>query len=188
MKSTKAIGLIVLVLASTVGLSLATLPRVNGAPRFLKQLKLMYTTDLTLWSHIPGNEISDFKLKLDPNIPWYYIDVMSLKPLQPIDDGFYGFYVESYPDGYFEYWATRGVVDGASDWQAIMWEIINGREPIFYLQVDGTNYMLVDGLQYLASGGLLVANLRVNGNYLLGTYAYIGEIDSNELTMQITFK
>lgn len=97
MKSTKAIGLIVLILASTAGLSLATLSSVNGAPRFLKQLKLMYSTDLVAWSHVPGNEISDFKLKLDPNILWYYLDVMSLKPLNPIDNGLYGFTVDSLP-------------------------------------------------------------------------------------------
>jgi len=190
MKSTKAIGLIVLILASTAGLSLATLPNVNAAPRFLKQLKLMSTTDLTLWSHIPGNEISDFKLKLDPNIPWYYIDVMSLKPLKPIDDGFYGFYITSHPDGYFEYWATRGVVFGALGWQGAMWDIINGNSPIFYLKVDGTTYMVVDGLQYAL--GLGYQHLRVDGTYLLGTYSFTGSIAGSSIsyptTIQIKFK
>lgn len=191
MKSTKAIGLIVLILASTAGLSLATLSSVNGAPRFLKQLKLMYSTDLVAWSHVPGNEISDFKLKLDPNILWYYLDVMSLKPLNPIDNGLYGFTVAApYPDGYFAYWASRGVVSGAVGWQFIMWQIINGNLPIFYLKVDGTDYMLVDGLQYVAFG--VEQPLRVDGTYLTGTYSYVGSVASGAVSypiaVQIVFK
>ncbi len=166
--------------------SMALLPAVSAAPRPLKQLKLMYSTDGTVWTHVPGNQVSDFKLKLNPAVEWYYLDVMSLKPKDAIADGLYGFYVASYPDGFFDYWASRGVVAGASGWQAIMWEIINGNEPIFYLDVEGADYMLVDGLQYLAGAG--VQNLRVNGDYYLGTYAYTGDIMGNQITMQILFK
>jgi hypothetical protein len=190
MKSTKAIGLIVLVLASTAGLSLATLSSVDATPRFLKQLKLMYTTDLVLWSHIPGNQISDFKLKLDPAVEWYYIDIMSLKPMTPINDGSYEFYVADtvLPAEFLAFWDAKGVNALATPgtWEAYMWDIINGDAPIFYLEVVGTDYMLVDGL--LRGYFNAETNLRVNGDYPLGTYAYTGDIMGNTVEMQITFK
>jgi len=178
--------LVFCVLATLAIASIAVLPVVSATPRLLKQLKLMYSTDGTVWTHVPGNQVSDFKLKLDPEVDYYYLDIMSLKPMDPISNDRYEFFVESYPDGFFEYWATRGVVSGASGWQAIMWEIINGNAPIFYLDVDGTDYMLIDGLQSLA--GLGDQPLRVNGDYYLGTYAYTGNVDGNEITVQIIFK
>jgi hypothetical protein len=190
MKS-KAFRLIFCVLVSLAMLSPAVLASVSATPRFLKQLKLMSSTDLVAWSHVPGNEISDFKLKIDPKMPWYYLDVMSLKPLNPIDNGLYGFTVAApYPDGYFAYWASRSVVSGAVGWQGIMWQIINGNLPIFYLKVDGTDYMLVDGLQYAAFG--VEQPLRVDGTYLTGTYSYVGSVASGAVSypiaVQIVFK
>ena len=41
-------------------------------------------------------------------------------------------------------------------------EIINSNQPIFYLKVTGTDYMLVDGFTYELGGG--VNHLRINGN------------------------
>ena len=185
MKS-KTSKIVFYVLATLAIASIVVLPVVSATPRFLKQLKLMYSTDGTVWTHVPGNQVSDFKLKLDPEVDYYYLDIMSLKSMDTIPTDSYGFYVASYPDGFFEYWATRGVVSGASGWQAIMWEIINGNEPIFYLDVDGTDYLLIDGLQHLA--GLGDQPLRVNGDYYLGTYAYTGNVAGNDITVQIVFK
>ena len=178
--------IILCVLVSLTIASMALLPAVSAAPRPLKQLKLMYSTDGAVWMHVPGNQVSDFKLKLNPEVEWYYLNVMSLKPRDTIDDGLYGFYVASYPEGFIEYWAAKGVVEGASGWQAIMWDIINGEAPIFYLKVDGATYTLIDGLQFLAGAG--EQTLRVNGDYYLGTYAYTGDIMGNQITMQILFK
>jgi hypothetical protein len=77
-----------------------------------------------------------------------------------------------------------------------MWEIIIGNEPTFYIQVmetDQGDYMLVDGLQFLASQGQLADFLRVNGTYPFGTYKYTGyiegpmEVISEEIPIWITF-
>lgn len=209
MKSTKAIGLIFVVLAV---LSLATIAFAQQSRNesqhqsqnewqdesqdFFKNIELKYSTSLDPTSWYPvkhGYGDSKFKLKLDPTVEWYYLDVASLKPMSPIKDGLYGFNVTTpYPDGYFEYWDSRGVNSSAVGWQGIMWQIINGNLPIFYLQVVGTDYMLVDGLQYTASGGTLLAPLRVNGTYLTGTYSYLGSLSSGTATysiaVQIVFK
>ncbi len=63
-------------------------------------------------------------------------------------DGYYGFYLDetSVPVGFLEYWAAKGVDAGASGWQLVMWQIINGNQPMFYLKVDGIDYSLIDGL------------------------------------------
>ena len=71
-----------------------------------------------------------------------------------------------------------------------MWQIINGNAPIFYLEVSGGSYMLVDGL------GRAFAQpddyLRVNGDYPLGTYSYSGSVSdtvgiSAAVTAKMTF-
>lgn len=136
---------------------------------------------------MPDNQVSDFKLKLDSDVEYYYLDIMYLKPYQTIDPGYYGFYVESYPDSFFAYWAGRGVVDGASGWQGVMWQIINGEKPIFYLGVSEDGYMLVDGLLYQL-GVTPDQYLRVDGTYLKGTYGFAVTLDSNLIHIQMTFK
>ena len=145
MKSFKSIGIIVLLLTSAFGVVVT----VNAKPRFLKQLKLQYSTDETSWKHIPGNQVSGFKLKLDPTVDYFYIDVMSIKPSPDIVKGFYPFYLTSYPDGYLEYWDGRGVYEGCGGtWEPVMWSIISKDLPICYLDVDNGDYMIVDGLLY----------------------------------------
>ena len=43
----------------------------------------------------------------------------------------------SLPAGWLGYWAAKGVVSGATGWQGVMWEIINGNAPFFYLKLSG---------------------------------------------------
>jgi hypothetical protein len=184
MKPLKRYGLIFIVFASVLGL----VTTANASPRFLKQLKLKYSTDQTKWRHTPGNQVSGLKLKLDPSVEYFYLDIMSLKPYQTINDGYYAFNISSYPVGYFEYWEDRGVNSSASGWKALMWNIINGQLPICYLKVSegGTSYMIVDGLLKALYG--IDEYLRINGDYHLGTYTFVGDIDGNIIEIEITFK
>ena len=149
------------------------------------------------WTEVPGLLGQGYTMSLDPLHEFHYLDVTGLTASPLLDDSQYPFYLDAWnvPEGFFEYWAARGVVDGASEWQGIMWEIINGREPIFYLEVSagGTEFSLVDGLQFLASGGSLTDPLRVSGDYPLGTYSFGGEIKAGSgtvedyINVQITF-
>ncbi|MBP7031560.1 MAG: tandem-95 repeat protein, partial [Anaerolineaceae bacterium] len=85
------------------------------------------------------------------------------------------FFVESYPTDFFDYWAAKGVVAGASGWQGVMWDIINGNAPIFYLKVSaGPTYQLVDGLTYQLGG--VESYLKINGSYLPGAYSFSGVV------------
>jgi len=55
-----------------------------------------------------------------------------------------------------------------------MWEIINGNQPMFYISYDGTDYQLIDGLQWQVGSG---ANpLRISGDYPQGNYTYSGTV------------
>jgi hypothetical protein len=73
----------------------------------------------------------------------------------------------------------------------VMYQIILGNQPIFYLKVTGTDYMLVDGMTYLMGGG--DTPLKINGDYLLGAYTFSGEVEdefgyTDAVEVDITFK
>lgn len=145
-------------------------------PLDLSDLALIYSIDETNWSPVEGTFTDGFTMYLSPLTEWYYLNASNLVVNNPLVDGMHPFYIESYPDGYFDYWAGRGVVDGAGGWQGVMYQIITGNYPIFYLKVDGTSVMLVDGLQYIVSGGTVVNPLRIDGSYFPGDYTFSGEV------------
>jgi predicted outer membrane repeat protein len=159
----------------------------------LTDLQLIQTTNpgVDPWIPVPGSFTQGFAMLLDPSVDWYYLNTETIVVNQPLEDGDYPFYIQSYPPGFFEYWASRGVVDGASEpWQIKMWEIINGNLPIFYLKVSGTDYMLEDGLQYTPGGSDFP--LRIDGTYLLGAYTFSGIVqdaldDPEQVYVDITF-
>ena len=161
-----------------------------------KQLMLMYTTTnpeatgaTPKWLHVPGNEISIFKLTLDPSVPYYYLDVMKLKPYDTLPSGLHPFFVDltNVPTGYSAYWIGRGADASGAAWQQLLYHIfIVGDQPVFYLSVQDGTYNLIDGFQHLAGIGDLT--LRVDGTYLLGTYSYYGTDTGVDFTMSITFK
>ena len=154
-------------------------------------------------SAVPGALKKGYTLDIN-GTGYYYLNVtgMTVAPSQ-VKDGLYGFYLKSYfPVGataankpaMLAYWATRGVTAAATpgSWQAVMWQIINGAKPIFYLEVKNgaTTFMLQDGLQKELS---VVDFLRVNGDYLLGSYTYSGMLTSQDnsnriLAVGMTFK
>jgi len=95
--------------------------------------------------------------------------------------GKYGFALDtgSVPGDFWSYWDAKGVYEGAADWKAYMWEIINGQAPMFYLKVEGTGasqtFALLDGLMWGYYG--VEALLRVNGDYPVGDYGFEGMIE-----------
>jgi hypothetical protein len=155
-------------------------------------LDLVQSVDLSTWTPIPGNLDDDFNMALDPTKAWYYLNVGALQANPLPEIGYHPFYVTTPPAGFFEYWATRNVCETCTGtWEPVMWEIINGRLPIFYLKVAaGPSYMLVDGLTRSTGGG--DEYLRVNGDYLLGDYTFTGTITDtlgtpSPLDVDITF-
>ncbi len=142
------------------------------------------------WTAVPGSYAAGFVMQLDPLVEYYYLDTNSITSNRPLADGLYPFTISSFPTGFFDYWAAEGVVSGATGWQGQMWQIINGNAPFFYLKVEGTNYTLIDGLQYAM--GNTNAVLRINGSYLLGDYSFSGEVEdalgfSDTLDVDISF-
>ena len=168
----------------------------DGTPGFL-EAELIYSYDIMDWEAAWGNLENGYLVRLDENIEYYYLDFgAETYTTVPIVNGMYPFFLDpaSVPEGFYEFWAAKGVVEGAGDWQGIMWEIINGNEPTFYVKktdADIGEFFLIDGLQYLY--GQFEDWLRVNGVYPFGTYLYNGFIEgemgvmSEEIPISITF-
>ena len=120
-----------------------------------------------------------FEICLDPDVPFYYFDLLQIGSTSPIlKNILHSFYLDitSVPPGFYEYWAAKGVVMGATGWQGLMWEIINGQTSLFYLRHTGTDIELIDVLQYVISGGTLISPLRINGDFPPGDYRFIGYV------------
>ena len=151
-------------------------------------LTLKESNDQTDWTPLTGDLDSGFIMPLDPANTYEYLDVDTF--YAPVEDGDYPFYLDklTVPDGFFEYWAGKGVTATATlDWQKAMWKIITGQEPIFYLRIEDGEQDLIDGLSYLMDGPTTTDRLKVNGDYPLGHYTFEGTIDGNYMIVDITF-
>jgi uncharacterized protein YdeI (BOF family) len=140
---------------------------------------LVQSVDQAAWYPVPGNWGSGYTMPLQPNEDWYYFDAPNITANRDLMVGYHPFYVETTPAGWLDYWATRGVTAGATGWQAWMWQIINGDQPLFYVKVteDGLgvqSYQLVDGLMKDYFGN--DQYLRIDGLYLLGNYTFSGQL------------
>jgi hypothetical protein len=156
---------------------------------------LLQSVDQSTWTAVPGDLDNGFSMALDPTVTYHYLNVANLIADPKLQAGYHPFIVSTTPPGWFSYWASNGVVSGASSgpvWW--MWQIINGEQPIFYLKVTETDdvqsYMLVDGYKKDFEG--VEDYLRVNGNYLLGDYTFTGTITDttgtpSQLPVDITF-
>jgi hypothetical protein len=96
----------------------------------------------------------DYEMCLDPAVPYYYFDAELImgNPLLIEEGTMNGFLLQEVTDpGFWDYWLLRGVdgVNNAQGWELFMWDIINGVEPMFYVKRVGSDYMVIDGLQYL---------------------------------------
>ena len=145
---------------------------------------------LPAFKDVPGNLADGYTMQLNGLVEFQYLDAASLTASRTVADGLYPFYITSHPDGFFEYWALRGVVAGAGSWQGVMWEIINGNQPMFYVKVVGSDFTLLDGLSKLAFD--TEVPLRINGDYWPGTYGFSGELEdlygfTDDVPVTITF-
>jgi hypothetical protein len=149
----------------------------------ITQIELFTTTDLEgQWTAVSSSQENSFEMCLDPLIPWYYFDTdMDADPALAVNlNPFY--LTGSYPPEFYDYWALRGVFEGCSDtWgEPYMWEIIKPsgeRAPMFYVKWDGSQYDLIDGLQYAVSGGTVENPLRINGGYFPWEYLFTGYLE-----------
>ncbi|MGC9308922.1 MAG: hypothetical protein ACP5FL_09140 [Thermoplasmatota archaeon] len=160
-------------------------------------LVLSYSTDMENWEDVPG-AYNSYTLDLDDNsATTYFLNVTSFETNIPLATGQYGFYVVPAEQD-LTWWAAKDVTEAYAianpdSWQAYMWEIINGNEPIFYLDVTVSDYQLVDGLQLdwpgSSSPGIF---LIVNGDYPHGAYHYTGTITNmysvdSDITVEMNF-
>jgi 5'-nucleotidase / UDP-sugar diphosphatase len=144
-------------------------------------LTLVQSQDVSTWNAVDGTLGGGWSLPLYSWVPWQYLDAQNLPVnTKQLAETVHPFFVNTYPAGFFEYWAGRNVCETCTGtWEPMMWEIINGRQPIFYLQVNpdgggGQTYRLLDGLTRLLGGGDV--NLRIDGTYHLGQYTYVGSV------------
>ena len=157
------------------------------APLAVTEVALVQSTDLSTWTPVDGNLADGYAMNLDTTVEYYYLDAESVTSNRTLADGSYPFFMTANPGAeFFAYWADRGVVEGATDWQALMWPIINGDAPMFYLKVEGSSLSLIDGLQGAPNP------LRVNGGYYPGLYGFTGVVEDtfgfeDELDVSILF-
>lgn len=157
------------------------------APLAVTDVGLVQSTDLATWTPVEGNLADSYAMNLDALVEYYYLDAESVTSNRTLGDGSYPFFMTGNPGAeFFAYWAERGVVEGATGWQGLMWQIINGNAPMFFLKVEGTTFTLIDGLQGDPNP------LRVNGGYYPGLYTFSGAVEDafgfeDELDVSILF-
>jgi len=165
---------------------------VNATPE-LTEVSLEVTEDGNSWLPVDGTLAEGYTLCINPASAGYGLNIASLASSGDLAVGYNGFFVSTYPANYFDYWNNRGVNAGATagTWQAWMWEIINGNQPIFYIGYDGTEYMLVDGLKKDFAGQ--ITYLALPGDYPEGDYTFTGQVAgasgcfSDLITVGMTF-
>jgi parallel beta-helix repeat protein len=132
----------------------------------------------SIWNETYGSLYSLYSIPINTGQPSYLIDVEEANVSGTLMPGYYGFYIDSYPSGYFTYWDGFGVNASATfgTWQAHMWKIINGDAPRFYIHVElDLTLTLIDGLSkdfYGVDTGIF----EVNGSIPLGMYNYKGRV------------
>lgn len=142
-------------------------------------VSLLTSTNEINWTGVSGSLSAGYYMCADPAENFHYLDIDALIGSAELNSDFEknAFYLNgnSVPTEFYEYWNTRGVNASATDgWQAVMWNIITGVEPMFYISYNGTDYRLIDGLQYRNSN--VISNLRISGDYPAGRYTFSGTV------------
>lgn len=161
----------------------------------IMSLELQQSEDQIIWYDIYGSLHAGYSVPINVSKSYYRLDIDDVLIYGNLSEGFYGFYLSSYPSGFFAYWASKGVDASATpgSWQYHEWKIINGDAPSFYICVDeNQNTILVDGLlkDYY---GYEDTPYRINGSITLGMYTYEGSvtsiegIDSDSIDIFLTF-
>lgn len=152
-----------------------------GLPEIVT-LDLVQSEDQNTWISVTGDLDSGYTMTLSCAVPVYVVNSSAVETNNSLLAGYFGFLLdsESVPDGFFDFWAGRGVVEGASGWYATMWQIINGQSPTFYLRVtdgaEGKEFMLVDGFSR-DFGHSTDEYWRILGTHPGGAYHYVGVIE-----------
>ncbi|MBE0640112.1 MAG: T9SS type A sorting domain-containing protein [Bacteroidales bacterium] len=142
-------------------------------------IELFYSEydDLSDPMPIDGDLANGYTACINDNVDYYYIGVASLTVAVDLEPNYPNpFFIEEVTDpAYWAWWLAKGVdgVNNAQGWELAMWDIINGDEPIFFLEKTGSDYFLYDGLQY-------PEYLMINGDYPPGTYTFTGTVESTE--------
>jgi hypothetical protein len=132
-----------------------------------------------------------FSMCIDPLVTSnYFLDLDTFTSGVPLEPGVLNAFTldqTSLPANWLSYWAARGVVSGATGWQGQMWQIINGNAPFFYIKLSGSDYLLVDALQYWAAGNTGEPVLRVPGDYPQHNYQYTGTVQGTNYCVSSFF-
>jgi hypothetical protein len=159
---------------------------VAAKPRWINTLELEYYKDAVGPYDVDGALTPGFMLYYDETVGYYSLDVKVIDPVPP--EGEYEFYLKTAPKGpYFKYWEERGVYEGCEGiWEPTMWLIINGELPMFILSSDGIQCDLIDGLYREALSTDIP--LRINGDYFVGTYHFLGDVDGERTMIKLFFR
>lgn len=173
---------------------------INPLPELtLVELQATKTSPVS-WFDATGSLEGGYKLCIDGLAATNYnLDIDALTSSEDLEAGVYNefFHTGTVPADFFDYWEAKGVVAGATGWQGVMWNIINGDLPIFYLLLDdGTkgfyDYKLIDGLKKQLPP-YLDEPLTLPGDYPQGNYTFTGTVEdingcvSEEVTIAIEF-
>lgn len=139
------------------------------------------------WTDVYGNLDNGYTMVLSGTEgEEIYLDVESFTASPDLKPGDYPFYLDPVrvPTNFWAYWEDEGVDENAEvgTWQALMWQIINGDLPIFYLRVSSTGSQLIDGLALQTQGEVMPA--RVSGDYPLHTYNFGGQVEDVDSNTQ----
>ena len=134
------------------------------------------------WSSVGGTFVGGYNMCIDGNTSSHYLlDIntfaLATGTLQTGTMNDFRLTHENNSAAYFAYWAGRGVTATSSlPWQIEMWKIINGVDPFFYVVYTGTDYILVDGLQYFLAGNTGTPILTLPGDYPQDFYTFTGNV------------
>ena len=160
----------------------------------LLNVDMKKSVDQTDWNSIRGTLHSFYSCPINSSVTYYWLDGDNWNVDGSLSEGYYGFYLTSYPSGFFPYWASKGVDSsaGSGTWQGHMWKIINGEAPRFYIYNDSEGGLsLIDGL-YKDFHGYSMP-YRINGDLTEGMYSFSGTItgdsgiDSSSIEIDISF-
>ncbi len=132
------------------------------------------------WSGLSGDLATGYSICIDPQNQYYYLDLQSIAVSNGLQPGnLNGFKVDTtnLPPTWWSYWAGRGVNGSSGNqfpWQDMMWQIIHGLAPIFYIYETAGDPMLVDGLVFQLTSQ--ITPLRLSGDYPQWNYSYRGNV------------
>jgi parallel beta-helix repeat protein len=165
------------------------------APHLLG-VNIIKSPDQSDWTRQFGTIHSFYSCPKNSSITYYWLDGTGWNVDGDLAEDCFGFYLNSYPSGYFAYWASRGVdaSAGSGTWQGHMWRIINGEAPRFYICYDSEEGIsLIDGLYRDFTGYGILMPFRIYGDVTEGLYRYSGTltnsdgIDSHEIELDLSF-